>query len=80
MRRIVSYCVWLLSNLHTKIFSFRRGIKIGEKTILYYKSSINCLPNSYNERGGGNNWEKLQNRCFSEKLSWRYAFPYCIIM
>ena len=52
MRRIVSYCVWLLSNLHTKIFSFRRGIKIGKKTILYYKSSINCLPNSYNERGG----------------------------
>lgn len=52
MRRIVSYCVWLLSIIHTKIVSFRRGIEIGKDTILYYKSSINCLPNSYNERGG----------------------------
>lgn len=52
MRRIVSYCVWLLSFIHTKIVSCRRGIEIGTDTILYYKSSINCLPLSYNERGG----------------------------
>ena len=55
MRRIVSYFVWLLSNLHTKFVSFKRGIEIGANTVLYYKSSINCLPNSYNERG--ENWK-----------------------
>ena len=52
MRRIVSHFVQLLSLLHTRFVSFRHGIEIGANTVLYYKSSINCLPNSYKEHGG----------------------------
>ena len=52
MRRLVSYFVWLLSNLHTKFVSCRQGIEIGANTVLYYKSSISCLSISYNESGG----------------------------
>lgn len=80
MRRIVSHFVQLLSLLHTRFVSFRHGIEIGANTVLYYKSSINCLPNSYKEHGGGDNWEKLSNRGSLEKLSRRHAFPYRIVM
>lgn len=80
MSRLVSYFVWLLSNLHTKFVSFQHGIEIGANTVLYYKSTINCLSNSYKNQGGGDNWEKLSNRSFLEKLSRRHAFPYGFIM
>lgn len=52
MRRVVSHFVRLLSNLHTKLVSCKHGIEIGANTVLYYKSSINCLSISYKERGG----------------------------
>lgn len=52
MRRLASYFVRLLSNLHTKFVSFRHGIEIGANTVLYYQSTINCLSNSYKNQGG----------------------------
>lgn len=52
MRRFVTLLVLLFSKFHTKFVSFRKGVEIGANSLLYYKSSINCLSISYKNSGG----------------------------
>lgn len=51
MRRFVSFFVLLCSKFHTKLVSFRKGVEIGANSILYFKSSVNCLAISYKNGG-----------------------------
>ena len=43
---------YVFSICHTFLLSFNRGVRIGKKSRVYYKSSIICTSSSYNSSGG----------------------------